>query len=64
MSENQVIIIGAGCAGLAAANMLKKSGVPAVIVEAMARPGGLVNDIRSWCTNHDFRAINFNHKNI
>ena len=52
--SNTVIIIGGGVAGLTAANHLKRSGVPVVILEGRDRLGGrihtvdLAGDQRSW----------------
>ncbi len=40
MGKKQVVVIGAGCAGLAAAYTLKKAGVDYVVLEASERPGG------------------------
>lgn len=49
MGKKQVVVIGAGCAGLAATYTLKKAGVDVIALEASHRPGG-----RCWnMTNRD-----------
>ena len=45
--DDPVVVIGAGLAGLRAAEMLRKAGVPVVVLEARNRPGGRVYTIRS-----------------
>lgn len=40
MGNKQVVVIGAGCAGLSATYALKKAGVDVVALEASDRPGG------------------------
>jgi protoporphyrinogen oxidase len=40
MSGREVVVIGAGCAGLAAAYMLKGRGRKVVVFEAQAEAGG------------------------
>ncbi|MBV8474188.1 MAG: FAD-dependent oxidoreductase, partial [Hyphomicrobiales bacterium] len=45
MTEAQVVIIGAGAAGVAAARRLREAGVAALMVEARERLGG-----RAWTT--------------
>ena len=42
-SEAEILVIGAGAAGIAAARRLRERGVEAVVVEARSRPGG-----RAW----------------
>jgi monoamine oxidase len=42
-----IVVIGAGLAGLRAAEMLRKAGTPVVVLEARNRPGGRVHTIRS-----------------
>jgi monoamine oxidase len=49
MSDVDVVIVGAGCAGLAAAKRLRTAGVTFQVVEAMDRIGG-----RAWTTTSDF----------
>lgn len=49
MSDVDVVIVGAGCAGLAAAKRLRAAGATFVVVEAMDRIGG-----RAWTTTTDF----------
>jgi monoamine oxidase len=49
MGEVDVAIIGAGCAGLAAAKALRAAGKSFVVLEAMDRIGG-----RAWTTSSDF----------
>jgi monoamine oxidase len=49
MTDVDVVIVGAGCAGLAAARRLRASGVTFRMVEAMDRIGG-----RAWTTTTDF----------
>ncbi len=48
MGDKQVVVIGAGCAGLTAAYTLKKAGVDYVVLEASDRPGG-----RCWNMRRD-----------
>ena len=43
-SEINVAIIGAGAAGLGAANALKGSGLSCIVLEARERAGGRVHD--------------------
>lgn len=49
MTDVDVVIVGAGCAGLAAAKRLREAGVSFLVVEAMDRIGG-----RAWTTTSDF----------
>ncbi|MBL9050023.1 MAG: FAD-dependent oxidoreductase [Tabrizicola sp.] len=49
MSDVDVVIVGAGCAGLAAAKRLREAGVSFRVLEAMDRIGG-----RAWTTSADF----------
>jgi len=49
MADVDVVIIGAGCAGLAAAKRLRASGITFTVIEAMDRIGG-----RAWTTSTDF----------
>jgi protoporphyrinogen oxidase len=46
MSTKRIIIVGAGCAGLAAAYTLRKLGVEAVVFEAQAEAGGRCRTVR------------------
>jgi len=46
-TSDPVVIVGAGLAGLRAAEMLRKAGIPVVVLEARSRPGGRVYTIRS-----------------
>lgn len=45
MSRDPVVVLGAGCAGLAAARRLRDKGVPVVLVEAAGRVGGLAGGV-------------------
>jgi monoamine oxidase len=49
MTDVDVVIVGAGCAGLAAAKRLRSEGISFVVLEAMDRIGG-----RAWTTSDDF----------
>ncbi|MCB6179132.1 FAD-dependent oxidoreductase [Rhodobacter sp. Har01] len=49
MGDVDVVIVGAGCAGLAAAKALRAAGRSFVVLEAMDRIGG-----RAWTTDSDF----------
>jgi monoamine oxidase len=49
MTDVDVVIVGAGCAGLAAAKRLRALGVSCRLLEAMDRIGG-----RAWTTTTDF----------
>lgn len=49
MADVDVVIVGAGCAGLAAARRLRAEGCSFTVVEAMDRIGG-----RAWTTTTDF----------
>ena len=49
MSEADVVVIGAGAAGLGAAKALAAAGCSVTVVEAMGRIGG-----RAWTTSRDF----------
>jgi len=44
---NPVVVVGAGLAGLRAAELLHKAGAPVVVLEARGRPGGRVHTIRT-----------------
>ena len=46
-SVDPVIVVGAGLAGLRAAELLHKAGTPVVVLEARSRPGGRVHTIRA-----------------
>lgn len=46
MSRAPVVVLGAGCAGLAAARRLRELGVPTVLVEAEDRVGGLAGGVK------------------
>lgn len=46
MSPAPVVVLGAGCAGLAAARRLRELGVPTVLVEAEDHVGGLAGGVR------------------
>ncbi len=48
MKNKQVVVVGTGCAGLAATYTLKKAGVDVVALEASDRPGG-----RCWNMSRD-----------
>ncbi|MBN8631697.1 MAG: FAD-dependent oxidoreductase [Rhodobacterales bacterium] len=49
MTDVDVVVVGAGCAGLAAAKRLRAAGASFRVVEAMDRIGG-----RAWTTTTDF----------
>ena len=49
MGDVDVVIVGAGCAGLAAAKAVRAAGLSFAVVEAMGRIGG-----RAWTTDADF----------
>ena len=49
MTDVDVVIVGAGCAGLASAKRLRAAGLTFHLVEAMDRIGG-----RAWTTTTDF----------
>lgn len=44
--DTDVVVIGAGCAGLGAATALRNAGIRCVVLEASGRPGG-----RAWTTS-------------
>ena len=46
-AADPVVVLGAGLAGLRAAEVLRKAGRPVVVLEARSRPGGRVYTIRS-----------------
>src|SRR5689334_2771113 len=46
-TDAPVVIVGAGLAGLRAAELLRKAGRPVVVLEARSRPGGRVHTMRS-----------------
>ncbi len=46
MSEKPVVVLGAGCAGLAASRRLRELGRPVVVVEAEDHVGGLAGGVR------------------
>jgi monoamine oxidase len=54
-SPTNVIVIGAGTAGLAAANILHDAGVPTVVLEARNRPGG-----RTWTVDLGGAPVDMN----
>src|SRR4029453_5554970 len=47
-----VVVVGAGLAGLRAAELLHKAGTPVVVLEARSRPGGRVHTIRAPFAEH------------
>lgn len=46
MSAAPVVVLGAGCAGLAAARRLREKGIPVVLIEAEDHVGGLAGGVR------------------
>jgi monoamine oxidase len=44
---NPTVIVGAGLAGMRAADLLRKAGLPVVVLEAQGRPGGRVLTVRA-----------------
>ena len=46
--QGQVLIVGAGLAGLTAAYMLKQQGLRPIILEAKKRPAGRLANLRNW----------------
>lgn len=47
IDENPTVIVGAGLAGLHAADLLRRAGLPVVVLEAQGRPGGRVLTVRA-----------------
>jgi len=47
IDDNPTVIVGAGLAGLRAADLLRKAGLPIVVLEAQGRPGGRVLTVRA-----------------
>jgi oxygen-dependent protoporphyrinogen oxidase len=45
-TQVQALVVGAGISGLAAAYALKKAGIPTIVFEASARPGGAIQSIQ------------------
>lgn len=50
MSQAEIVIVGAGIAGLAAASRLQAAGHQVVVVEARDRIGGRIHTDRTWAT--------------
>jgi len=46
-ATDPVVVVGAGLAGLRAAEVLRKAGAPVVVLEARSRPGGRIYTIRA-----------------
>ncbi len=46
-TADPVVVVGAGLAGLRAADVLHRAGTPVVVLEARSRPGGRVHTIRA-----------------
>src|SRR5947207_8226952 len=46
-ATDPVVVVGAGQAGLRAADVLRQTGTPVVVLEARSRPGGRVYTIRT-----------------
>jgi monoamine oxidase len=51
MGDKSVLIVGAGAAGLAAAERLSKDGMEVIILEARERPGGRIYTVQPQGTN-------------
>jgi monoamine oxidase len=51
-TSDPVVVVGAGLAGLRAAEVLRKAGTPVVVLEARSRPGGRVHTIRRPFAEH------------
>jgi len=47
IAGNPTVIVGAGLAGLRAADLIRKAGLPVVVLEAQSRPGGRVLTVRA-----------------
>ena len=47
-SFEPVVVVGAGAAGLAAAQQLKQAGLPSLVLEARQRPGGRIWTDRTY----------------
>ncbi len=50
-ASSDVLVIGAGVAGLTAARELKRRGLSVTVIEARARSGGRVHTIRDFCSH-------------
>ncbi len=57
--RHPIVVIGAGIAGLAAANELQEMGIPAVVLERFPKAGGRLNSRRGngWLADHGCRYI-------
>lgn len=60
MKRVDVLVVGAGLAGLTAARYLQQAGIDVVVVEATDRPGGRVKSdyISGFILDHGFQVIN------
>ena len=65
-NEWDVIVIGAGLAGLTAARYLQSAGIPTLVIESSERPGGRVKSdlIDGFTLDHGFQVFNPQYPNL